>query len=40
MSRTIVNVIRGIPIIVQLFYIYFVLPDFGITLTAMQAENG
>jgi len=36
-SRTIVNVIRGIPIIVQLFYIYFVLPDFGITLTALQA---
>jgi polar amino acid transport system permease protein len=33
----IVNVIRGIPIIVQLFYIYFVLPDFGITLTALQA---
>ena len=29
--------IRGIPIIVQLFYIYFVLPDFGITLTALQA---
>ncbi len=36
-SRTIVNVIRGIPIIVQLFYIYFVLPDFGITLTRLQA---
>lgn len=36
-SRTIVNVIRGIPIIVQLFYIYFVLPDFGITLSALQA---
>jgi polar amino acid transport system permease protein len=33
----IVNFIRGIPIIVQLFYIYFVLPDFGITLTALQA---
>jgi polar amino acid transport system permease protein len=33
----IVNVIRGIPIIVQLFYIYFVLPEFGITLTALQA---
>ena len=32
-----VNIIRGIPIIVQLFYIYFVLPDFGITLTALQA---
>src|SRR5436305_4683034 len=36
-SRTIVNIIRGIPIIVQLFYIYFVLPDLGITLTALQA---
>src|SRR3954464_15461483 len=36
-SRTIINVIRGIPIIVQLFYIYFVLPDFGISLTALQA---
>ncbi len=32
-----VNFIRGIPIIVQLFYIYFVLPDLGITLTALQA---
>ncbi|BAU77332.1 amino acid ABC transporter permease [Metapseudomonas furukawaii] len=32
-----VNVIRGLPIIVQLFYIYFVLPDFGIQLTAFQA---
>ncbi|AZC17923.1 amino acid ABC transporter permease [Pseudomonas sp. CMR5c] len=32
-----VNVIRGLPIIVQLFYIYFVLPDFGIQLSAMQA---
>src|SRR5258707_15772836 len=36
-ARIIVNVIRGIPIIVQLFYIYFVLPDFGITLSALQA---
>jgi polar amino acid transport system permease protein len=33
----VVNVIRGVPIIVQLFYIYFVLPDFGITLSALQA---
>ena len=33
----IVNVIRGIPIIVQLFYIYFVLPDFGIALSALEA---
>jgi polar amino acid transport system permease protein len=36
-ARIIINVIRGIPIIVQLFYIYFVLPDFGITLSALQA---
>ncbi len=35
--RCIVNVIRGIPILVQLFYIYFVLPDFGISITAFQA---
>jgi polar amino acid transport system permease protein len=33
----VVNVIRGLPIIVQLFYIYFVLPDIGIQLTAFQA---
>ena len=37
LSKIAVNVIRGIPIIVQLFYIYFVLPEFGITLTAVQA---
>lgn len=36
-STTIVNIIRGIPILVQLFYIYFVLPDIGIQLNAMQA---
>lgn len=32
-----VNFIRGVPIIVQLFYIYFVMPDLGITLSALQA---
>ncbi|HVL55183.1 MAG TPA: amino acid ABC transporter permease [Burkholderiaceae bacterium] len=32
-----ITVIRGIPIIVQLFYIYFVFPDIGINLTAFQA---
>lgn len=32
-----INVIRGLPIIVQLFYIYFVLPELGIQLTAFQA---
>lgn len=36
-SKTVVNVIRGIPIIVQLFYIYFVMPEIGITLSALQA---
>jgi polar amino acid transport system permease protein len=36
-AKLIINIIRGIPIIVQLFYIYFVLPDFGISLSAMQA---
>jgi polar amino acid transport system permease protein len=37
LSKVIVNGIRGIPIIVQLFYIYFVLPDFGVQLSAFQA---
>ncbi|MCB5410376.1 amino acid ABC transporter permease [Pseudogemmobacter faecipullorum] len=37
LSACIVNVIRGIPILVQLFYIYFVLPEFGIALSALQA---
>lgn len=36
-AAVIVNVIRGIPILVQLFYIYFVLPEFGIALSALQA---
>ena len=36
-AKAVVNVIRGIPIIVQLFYLYFVLPDFGIALSAVQA---
>ncbi|HXZ30159.1 MAG TPA: amino acid ABC transporter permease [Dehalococcoidia bacterium] len=36
-SATFVNTIRGIPILVQLFYIYFVLPEIGIQLTAFQA---
>ncbi|MGB8607311.1 amino acid ABC transporter permease [Bradyrhizobium sp.] len=37
LSASLINVIRGIPIIVLLFYLYFVMPDFGITLTALQA---
>jgi polar amino acid transport system permease protein len=36
-SAALINVIRGIPIIVLLFYLYFVMPDFGVTLTALQA---
>lgn len=36
-SRGFITVIRGIPIIVQLFYIYFVMPEIGLNLTALQA---
>jgi polar amino acid transport system permease protein len=36
-SKAVVNVLRGIPILVQLFYIYFVLPDLGLRLSAFQA---
>ncbi|QOF77284.1 amino acid ABC transporter permease [Variovorax sp. 38R] len=36
-ADVVINVIRGLPIIVQLFYIYFVLPEFGVELTAFQA---
>lgn len=36
-ASVVIDVIRGLPIIVQLFYIYFVLPEFGIQLTAFQA---
>ena len=32
-----INLIRGVPLLVQMFYVYFVLPDIGIRLTAMQA---
>ena len=38
LAKGIVNGIRGIPILVQLFYIYFVMPEFGVTLTALQAS--
>src|SRR6202012_3259996 len=37
-SACLINLIRGIPIIVLLFYLYFVMPDFGVTLTALQAS--
>jgi polar amino acid transport system permease protein len=36
-SASLINVIRGIPIIVLLFYLYFVMPDLGIRLSALQA---
>lgn len=36
-SRILTNVIRGVPIIVVLFYMYFVIPEIGISLTAFQA---
>lgn len=34
---TIITLLRGIPIFVQLLYIYFVFPDIGINLTSFQA---
>ena len=37
-AKVVVNTLRGIPILVQLFYIYFVLPEFGIALSALQAS--
>ena len=37
LSAGVINVIRGIPIIVLLFYLYFVMPDLGVTLSALQA---
>jgi polar amino acid transport system permease protein len=36
-SATVINVVRGIPIIVQLFCVYFVLPDIGIDLPPFAA---
>lgn len=38
LASTFINVIRGLPIIVQLFYIYFVMPELGIDLSAFQAS--
>lgn len=37
-AKVIVNVIRGIPVIVQLYYFYFVLPELGLSLSALQAS--
>jgi polar amino acid transport system permease protein len=36
-ARAVIEFIRGIPILVILFYIYFVMPDVGIDLSAFQA---
>lgn len=36
-SSVMINILRGIPIIVLLFYIYFVMPDVGISLSALHA---
>lgn len=36
-SKALINTIRGIPILVQLFFIYFVMPDLGVQLSAFQA---
>ena len=36
-AKLFVNAIRGVPILVILFYVYFVLPDMGIQLSAFQA---
>lgn len=36
-SKTITNLIRGVPIIVILFYLYFVMPEMGVQLSAFQA---
>ncbi|RYF30219.1 MAG: amino acid ABC transporter permease, partial [Comamonadaceae bacterium] len=38
LAATIVNLLRGIPIIVLLFFLYFVMPDFGVSLSALQAS--
>jgi polar amino acid transport system permease protein len=36
-AQTVITVIRGIPILVQLFYVYFVLPQLGLSLDAFVA---
>ena len=38
LSAIVINLLRGIPIIVLLFYLYFVMPDFGIAMSALQAS--
>src|SRR6185295_1347049 len=39
LTAGLINVIRGIPIIVLLFYLYFVMPGLGIAYSAYQSEN-
>src|SRR5258708_34251039 len=39
LSGGVINGIRGIPIIVLLFYLYFVMPDFGVAMSALQAST-
>ena len=36
-AKAVVNGLRSIPIIVQLFYLYFVFPDLGVSLSAISA---
>ena len=36
-TRVLVEFVRGIPILVILFYLYFVMPEIGLDLTAFQA---
>jgi polar amino acid transport system permease protein len=36
-TRLFVELLRGVPILVVLFYLYFVMPDLGVDLTAFQA---
>lgn len=36
-STAVINIVRGIPIIVQLFYVYFVLPELGVNLDPFAA---
>jgi polar amino acid transport system permease protein len=36
-AATVINLLRGVPIIVLLFFLYFVMPDVGISLSAVQA---
>lgn len=37
-ATTLINVVRGLPMLVLLFYIYFVLPSIHIQLSALQAS--